>query len=103
MLWDGAKSVRVASPFVGPRDRNLREVVQGHVARVSELKVGELAALSCSYEENCAVDEALGGKKERTAVGGWWRRDEILEGIKDCKYYIALGGDEIETLNRPVN
>jgi hypothetical protein len=49
------------------------------------------------------VDEVLGGKKERAAVSGWWRRDEILEGIKDCKYHIALGGDEIETLNRPVN
>lgn len=53
----------------------------------SELKVGELAALSCSYEENCAVDEALGGKKERTAVSEWGGGggDEILEGIKDCK------------------
>jgi hypothetical protein len=33
------------------------------------------------------VDEALGGKKERTAVSEWGGGggDEILEGIKDCK------------------
>jgi hypothetical protein len=42
------------------------------------------------------VDEALGGRKERTAVVGGGMKS--LRGLKIAN--VALGGDEIETLNR---
>jgi hypothetical protein len=42
------------------------------------------------------VDEALGGRKERAAVVGGGMKS--LRGLKIAN--VALGGDEIETLNR---